>query len=192
MNPSELHKFDLTHPGHWIVAADRDWAWETSLVLEHIESEFIRAAASYAMFEPITLSTIGHLENQSRYERCLNGIYATAFVYSLDSISKLLSAINDHLTPPDSVRLLISEYEGCFGNLKNIRDSIAHIEDRGRGLDRNKKALLSHFLVLGCMNERRFEYTGNDGKIYGVEISEPTLLLAHRILQAIINAYVWE
>jgi hypothetical protein len=84
MNPSELQKFDLTHPGEWIAGTDRDWAWETSNVLNLLEDEFVRAVTSYAMFEPPTLGTIDHLETQSRYERCLNGIYATAFVYSLD------------------------------------------------------------------------------------------------------------
>jgi hypothetical protein len=192
MNPAELQKFDLTHPGHWIAGSDRDWAWETSHVLDLLEGEFIRAVASYAMFESPTLSTTGDLRTESKYERCLNGISATAFVYSLDAISKLLSVLNNDLSAPESVRLLISEYYGYFGTLRNIRDSAAHIEDRARGLDRHKMTLSSPIIILGCVNQRRFEFTGSDGLCYGVEISEPTLLLAHRILQAIINAYAWD
>jgi len=91
MNTTELKKFDLSFPGRWIAGSDRDWAFETAHILSLVEDEFVRAVASYAMFEPITTSNVEQFDLwQSKYESCLNGIYATSFVLSLDAISKLL------------------------------------------------------------------------------------------------------
>lgn len=194
MNTAELKKFDLSFPGHWIAGSDRDWAFETALILSSLENEFVRAVASFAMFEPITTSNVEQFAdlNQSKYEGCLNGIYATSFVLSLDAISKLLEALKKYLNPPSTVLIFISEYEAIFGHLKHIRDSIAHIEDRSRGVDKYQRRIPTNFLILGAFVERRFGFTASDGKFYGIELSESTLLSAHRILQGIINAYTWE
>lgn len=194
MDITELQKFDLSYPGHWIAGSDRDWASETALILSLLEARFVRAAVSYAMFEPITAINVKQFADlkQSKYERCLNGIYATSFVFSLDAISKLLEALKKYLNPPDAVLTLISEYETIFGHLKHIRDSAAHIEDRGRGFDKYQEKIPANLLVLDTFIERRFAYTAGDGRLYEVELSESTLLSAHRILQGIINAYNWE
>lgn len=193
MNIVELRKFDLIYPGHWIASSDRDWANDTSGILSSVDSEFVRSVTSYAMFKPITANYVEQFYDLSKYESCLNGIYATSFVFSLDAISKLLNALKTYLSPPDAVLDLISEYESIFGHLKHIRDSIAHIEDRSRGVSKNKKEIPSNILVLGSFfNERCFGVTASNGNLYGVELSDSTLLSAHRILQGIINTYTWE
>ena len=197
MDITRLEKFDLTYPGHWIAGPDRDWASETAQMLSLAESEFIEAVASFAMFEPVTATNVKqslHI-TRSKYKSCLNSIYARAFVYSLNTIRMLLNKLQEHFNPPDAAKVLISEYDNRFRNLKHIRDSSVHIEDRGRGIYRRKgkeHEVQSTVIVLGCFSERRFDFTGEDGRCYGEEISESTLLLAHRILQAIINAYNWE
>jgi hypothetical protein len=193
MDTANLKKFDLSFPGHWIAGPDRDWAFETALILSLVESAFIRAVASYAMFEPVTASNVQLFDlGQSKYERCLNGIYATSFIVSLDAISKLLEALKKYLRPPDTVITFISEYESAFGHLKHIRDSMAHIEDRGRGVDKYQRRIPTYFLILGAFIEGRFGFTASDGKYYEIELSESTLFSAQQIIQKIINAYGWE
>ena len=189
MDESQLHKFEIQYPGHWIVSPDRNWAAETADILSLAEDQFLRAVVTYAMFKPVTRETFSH---PSKYVRCLNSVYAMAFVYSIDSISKLLDVLHKELKPPDAVQLLISQYSLRFGDLKHIRDSIAHIEDRGRALDKNHKPIPTSIIVLGCFNDRRFEFTASNGKCYAVEISDSTLLSVHGILQEIINSYNWE
>jgi hypothetical protein len=189
MDESQSHKFDLKYPGHRIIGPDRDWAGDTSHVLSLVEDQFLRAVVTYAMFKPVTRETI---RQESKYVHCLNSVYATAFVYSLDSISKLLDVLKKELKPPDDVLRLIAKYSSHFGDLKHIRDSIAHIEDRGRALDKNHKPIPTTIIAMGCFNDSRFEFTGSDGKCYGIEISDPTVLSVHGILQAIINSYKWE
>jgi hypothetical protein len=47
-------------------------------------------------------------------------------------------------------------------------------------------------IFLGVIVGNKFQFSGNDGKLYSIEISESTLQIAHGILQGIINGYTWE
>jgi hypothetical protein len=95
------------------------------------------------------------------------------------------------LHPPAAIRPLCEDYERQFGQLKHIRDSAIHIEDRGRGKTRYQQPVNANVLILGSFIERRFVFTGEDGKQYEVEISDTTLLRAKEIIQKIINMYPW-
>ena len=97
----------------------------------------------------------------------------------------------DLMFKPTRITTLL-EYKNLFGHLKHIRDSAIHIEDRGRGVNRNQKPINTHIIVIGCFIERRFTFTGEDGKQYEIEISDATLNVAKEIIQKIINSYVWK
>jgi hypothetical protein len=189
----DLRQFDLNFPGFWIEAADRDWAWKTFQVLQLIESLFVEAAAAYSLFRPITADNFLEFidSDKSPYERCLNGLYGKAFVFALDGIGKLLSRLCEHLDPPPAVGPLREKYETQFGHLKHIRDSAIHLEDRGRGVTRFQKPIDTRVFLLGSFVERRFLFTGEDGRQYEVEVSKSTLNDAKEIVQGIIAAYSW-
>ncbi|MDD5177528.1 MAG: hypothetical protein PHQ05_14010 [Sterolibacterium sp.] len=194
MEIDALAEFDLKMPGNWIAGDDRDWAGDTLLVFSLLEAEYERAIAAFALFEPLISEYVHErIHTQlKKYERSLNSIYAREFVLSLDSVCKLLNTLARDLNPPAAVQLLIAEYAHLFGYLKHIRDSVAHIEDRGRGLDRRRRRIQVPVLVLGGFNERRFEFTAEDGNCYSIDITRETALSARNILQAIINEYSWE
>lgn len=191
MKLEELKQFDLRFPSPWIEGEDRDWASENQLALSNLERLFEEAVAAYWKFDPITAENIQDRINESTYSRCLNSIYAKAFIYALDGINNLLSRICKYLHPPKSVETLKEEYKKHFGHLKHIRDSAIHIEDRGRGKDRKGDPLNTSIIILGSFNERRFGFTGNDGKHYEIEISDSTLFSAKNIIQKVINSYEW-
>jgi hypothetical protein len=197
INYDNLKQFDLTFPGHWVEGEDRDRAFQTQHILSLIQGLFTEAVVSCALFQPITGLNIKaciarfRKGDESAYERCLNGLYAKAFVFALDGIEKLLRRLSDSLNPPKEVNHLYKEYKKCFGHLKHIRDSAIHIEDRGRGKTRDQKPLDTCIIVLGCFIEKRYAFTGEDGKQYEIEISESTLKTAKRIIQKIINSYSW-
>jgi hypothetical protein len=198
MNLNDLTRFDLFFPGHWISGSNRRWAVEVGHALGLVQSLFIEAVTAYAMFQ-FQLSTqenaleyIQSKRNESPYERCLNSIYAKAFVFSLNSIGELLCHLSADNNSPASVQKWYEKYKKHFGHLKFIRDSAIHIEDRGRGRTRNQKPLKTYSVVLGGFIERRFTFTGEDGKQYEIEISEGTLQTARGIIQEIISAYTWE
>ncbi len=196
-NFQNLRQFDLTFPSHWLEGEDRDQAFQISHTLSMIRSLFTEAVASYALFQPLTAENIDdHIEkwtnnDETPYERCLNGIYAKAFVFALDGIEKLFNHLVTSYSSPEKVKHLHEEYRRLFGHLKHIRDSAIHIEDRGRGKTRKQKPLDTHIVLLGCFIEKRYTFTGEDGRQYEVEISESTLNKAKAILQEAINSYSW-
>jgi hypothetical protein len=196
-NYNDLKQFDLAFPGHWIEGEDRDRASQVQHILSLIQGLFTEAVVSCALFKPITGANIKDCiarfrkGDESAYERCLNGLYAKAFVFALDGIQKLLHRLSESLNPPQEVNRLYKEYKKHFGHLKHIRDSAIHIEDRGRGKTRTQKPLDTYIIVLGCFIEKRYAFTGEDGKQYEIEISETTLKTAKRIIQKIINSYSW-
>jgi hypothetical protein len=196
MNLKELTRFDLHFPGHWIVGSDRDWAFGVAHTLGLVEGLFVEAVTAYALFKPITkenaLEYIHRKRNESPYQRCLNDIYAKTFVFSLNSIGGLLRHLSADTDSPTTVPELYRDYRKHFGHLKHIRDSAIHIEDRGRGRNRHQKPLKTHLIVLGGFIERRFTFTGEDGKQYEIEISAESLEIAKEIIQKIIRAYTWE
>jgi len=194
MDSDALAGLDLAKPGNWIAGEDRGWAGDTLLVLSLVEGEYERAVAAFAMFEPLAAENAQEaIRNPpNKYERCLNQIYARAFVLSLDAITKLLEQLADVLQPPQEVQTQIDRYIAEFGYLRHMRNSIAHIEHRGRGQDRHQRRIEAPVIVLGGFNERRYEFTGEDGAHYNVDISRDRVLAVRDTLQALLDAYQWQ
>ena len=195
-NLKDLTRFDLYFPGYWLSGDDRDWGFRVNSTLWLVQDLFAEAVAAYALFQPITkenaLEYIQSKRDESPYERCLNSLYAKAFVFSLHSIGELLRHLSADTNSPTVVQQLYQEYKEHFSHLKHIRDSAIHIEDRGRCRTRRQQPLQTNLIVLGCFIERRFTFTGEDGKQYDIEISDGTLEIARGIIQEIIEAYTWE
>jgi hypothetical protein len=80
----------LHFPGHWIEGTDRSWASESFLVLRQIQGLFEEVVAVYSKFDPITEENYKNKIHESPYTRCLNSIYAKAFVFAIDGIGKFL------------------------------------------------------------------------------------------------------
>ena len=73
MDVDSLKQFDLNFPGIWINGEDRDQAFQTRHVLGLIQSLFVEAVASYALFQPITVQNVRDFidRDESPYERCV-------------------------------------------------------------------------------------------------------------------------
>ena len=180
--------FDVLRPGTWVAGDERDWADETQRLLSLIQHEFERAVACWAAYCPLRVDPQVGLDI-GRHAKALREVYAREFVLALDSISKLLSKLPK---PPDEVVRLQREYWHRFGDAKHIRDSFAHIEDRGRGRRQGGEPVQSPLVVLACFVGDRFEFTASNGNRYGIEVSAGTLTLAHELVQGIIGCYKWE
>lgn len=184
MHEKRLDKFDLKRPGGRLIGKNSEWAWDSERLLDLIEHEYNRAVAAFAMFAP-------NFIRRGKYERCLNEIYAREFVLSLDTITNPLETLRNNLSPPPAVKPLIRSYVATYGYLEQIRDSFAHIEDRGRGRDKKNKPLATRVVVISCFRGRWYDFTGADGKQHSVEIAEGTLLAVRSTLQCIFDSYSW-
>jgi hypothetical protein len=195
INPKDLENYSLILPSPWINAEDHNIASMTLHVLGLINDLFIEAVASYACYQPITkemlMATI--TANKSPYEKCLNNIYAKTFVYSLNNILNLLKLLtNIKYNPPLTVIKYCEEYQLKFKDIRHIRDSLMHIENRGVGEDKYGEQINSNLLVVGGFLDNRYCFSGSDGKVYEIEISEKTLIIVKDILQNVINSYSWK
>jgi len=183
----------LIMPIGWISDPDRDWAMNTRMILSAVEESFESAVAAFVNFIPLSYENFENsILRTSRYHVILNRIYIKEYVLSLDTLNKLFCVMMEDIKTPISARDLIAEYQDRFGHIRYIRDSIAHIEDRIRLLDRFGNRLPAKVVLLGALSDNKFGFTGSDGRIYSIEISESVLNDINRITQGIIDSYYWD
>jgi hypothetical protein len=121
----------------------------------------------------------------------LRHLYAKSFVYALDTISQLVRVISELDQLPiaacDQCEIFLTEFDSC----RDIRNSFQHIEDRLRGIGRNKKPIPSPILILGGFHGNCFGATTSEGKYVDIEISSATISKAETILKNLIWCFNW-
>lgn len=138
------------------------------------------------------------------FERTLPFIYARAFLYALDAFGKVLAVLAKEDNVPDNVATLQARFEEVFPDLRGVRDTAQHLEDRARGLDRNKQPLdlkpISNafidapgggVLAIGCLNGSRYGSTKSDGRYGEVDVSPDSMRLLQMILQGVLQSFKW-
>lgn len=195
MNRDKLKIFEIELPAPWIDGQDRDWAFQSHMLLSTIIDHFEAAVIAFTLFEPPDIEKMiqrgadGEITiTRNKWEDSLRSAAVKMFVSALDGIGKILGVLRrDERTPSKAVEVC-NELSGQFEAVKYIRDSHQHMEDRCRGLGKWDKAVPSSVLLLGVMMDgRRHIMTGSDGKQYGIEISEAVL----RMVQANIEDLIW-
>ncbi len=188
MDGSCFARFELKRPGYFVSGESPEWEDGATHLLWHMEREFKLAIVSFCMFEEI--------EREKKQKDLISSplselkqIYARSFVVCLDSTNKILKALKKDFNPPGDISPLIKAYDRAFGHLKHMRDSIAHIEDRGRLRDKKKKPIKSGVVCFGNFIEKGYVIIGADGTNYQIEISETVLESVQSILQKVLDAY---
>jgi len=141
------------------------------------------------------------------YEHQIIFIYAKTFVFALDMMGKLLNILCEEYKNnlPKGVFDQKDTFFKLLPQLKDVRDSLQHQEDRGRGLDKKgqpldiKPGLKGNIyiagtksLVLNNLNGNKFGTTINDGQFVEIEISDQTMIIAQQCIQGIIDSFSWE
>lgn len=195
LNPDKLKSFEIELPAPWIDDQDRDWAFQSRMLLSTIIDQFEAAVIAFTLFEPLDVEKMiqrgadGEITiTRRKWEDSLRSASVKMFVSALDGIGKILGVLRrDDRMPPKAVEAC-NELSDQFEAIKHIRDSHQHMEDRCRGLGKWGKPVPSSVLVLGAMMDgRRHIMTASDGKQYGIEISEAVL----RMVQANIEKLIW-
>ena len=132
-------------------------------------------------------------------------VHAKTFLYALDRIDKLLDVLANTPQVPGAVATALERFRVSVPDLRGVRNSVAHYEDRSRGLDRDEKpldlkptslplarAFLGKCLALENLCGNRFGSTMADGHYGEVEVSRTTLEAAGAAIQAVINAFRWK
>ncbi|OYU27965.1 MAG: hypothetical protein CFE41_08305 [Burkholderiales bacterium PBB2] len=140
-------------------------------------------------------------------ERNVVSILARAFVYALDGFDKFLAVLAAEPDAPAKLGELSARVGSIFPDLRGVRNSTQHLEDRARGLGagRNPKPMTLQpvenrlisapgggVLVLNSLNGNRFGCTMSDGHYGEVEISPQSLQHLSSLLHEVLQCFRWK
>lgn len=147
----------------------------------------------------------GHVP--SEFERNVIPIFARAFVYALDGFAKFLNVLASEPGIPPKINELAARLESMFPDLREVRNTSQHLEDRSRGLGagKNPKPMTlkpvqnrlinapgGGVLVLNSLNGNRFGCTMSDGHYGEVEVSPQALQLLSTLLHEVLQCFQWK
>ncbi|WP_129232831.1 hypothetical protein [Cronobacter condimenti] len=134
-------------------------------------------------------------------------IYAKSYLFSFDAIDRFIEVLEKTDGLPDAVRSSLAESRALFiskfPELRHVRNTTHHLEQRALRLDRFNKPLRikgidkpglktnDTTLVLNNLRGTRFGCTLNNGNYGEVDISRESLEDMRLIVQNVINSFPW-
>lgn len=138
------------------------------------------------------------------YQRQLVFMHAKSFLLALDRIDRIVGVLIKMPNLPEAVVQAKQAFDAALPTLRGVRDSVAHHEDRSRGLGKDGKRLRlkpvdnqlarvpGGVLILESLNGRNFGSTMADGQYGEVPVTSASLAVANQLVQAIIQAFRWK
>lgn len=133
-------------------------------------------------------------------------MHARAFLYALDSFDKFLNVLKRTENVPAKIKEMHKEFGDSFPDLRGVRNSSQHMEDRSRGLGsgRNPKPLElksvdnqlvkadDGALVLNSLNGTKYGNTMADRHYGEVDVSPQSMEVLSSIFQEILDSFQWK
>ena len=131
-------------------------------------------------------------------------IHAKTFLFALDNFEKQFKKLLEDEIIPKSCDHLYSRFIENFPNLKELRNSAHHHEDRIRGEKYGKKINLKPVsngfihapnggvLIINSLNGNNYGGTLGDGTFGEVEVSFESMSKLQSIIQEFLNSLIWE
>ncbi|MBJ8436760.1 hypothetical protein I6M64_05405 [Acinetobacter lactucae] len=145
--------------------------------------------------------------NPIEFENHRTFIYARAYLNALDNFDRLLKKLVEEKNIPSEVGEYHKKISTYFPDLRPVRNTMQHLEDRSRGLDSsrppkpmNLKKIDNNIihapnggvLVFNTLNGSNFEATKANGELGRVEISKQSLEKLHEIFTGVLNSFIWK
>lgn len=139
------------------------------------------------------------------FEHNLPFIYARAFLYALDAFDKFLGVLAKEPDVPPRVAELHKQIATNFPDLRGVRNTSQHLEDRSRGLGGGRspqplelKPIANNLinapegaLVLNCLNGSKYGSTMADGHYGEVDVSPESMQRMQSVLQELLSLFKW-
>lgn len=138
------------------------------------------------------------------YEGRLPFLHARGFIFALDTLANLLRVMASETWAPPVLKAIRDDWITAFPQLKHVRDTAHHVEDRVRGLDRDGNPLqvaplaneminarTGGVLVIDSLMNNRYGCTLGDGTYGELEVSGTSLAAATALLQRALDAFSW-
>jgi len=183
----------LEIPGDWIAHEDRDKAFEIDMILKEFVGALDEAALVLALYNEATASGPPHPADRRGSNQRLRRLYAKCFVYALDEATQLALVLEKDPGVPEQAKQLCRRFNSSIPDLRDLRNSLHHTEDRIRGLGRDKTPLPTPLIIMrGFAENRLCATTDKEERPYAeVEISHATLSVACRIAEELIWSFEW-
>ncbi len=130
-------------------------------------------------------------------------ICAKSFVYALDSFEKVLAVLMRLEGAPPDLRNSIQMISEAFPDLRSLRDTSHHIEDRLRKLDRKGRSIelkesdigiissAGGVLVLNTVNGDTYCATLEDGTVGAIDINQESLNKLVAVFERALASFSW-
>ncbi|MBE0662068.1 MAG: hypothetical protein IH597_06335 [Bacteroidales bacterium] len=139
------------------------------------------------------------------FENGLAFMHARAFLYSLDLIDKFISVLENMEGTPEKIKKIHQMFTANFPDLRGVRNTTQHLEDRARGLGAGRspkplelKAINNRLvksesgaLILNSLNGTKYGNTMADGHYGEVDVSPSSMQILSSLFQEILNCFEW-
>lgn len=145
----------------------------------------------------------GRLPREFEHNRVF--IFAKAFLYALDSFEKFLDVLSVEEDVPESLQQLHQKFKDIFPDLRGVRNTSHHIEDRIRGLgvggkELDLKPIENSFiyapgggvLAINNLNGTKYGSTMSNGHYGEVDISPDSMEKLQEIIQEVLMSFKWK
>ncbi|MBU1207076.1 MAG: hypothetical protein KKH04_09145 [Proteobacteria bacterium] len=132
-------------------------------------------------------------------------IYARAFLYALDAFDKFLGILSREPSVPPELMALHTQIAAAFPDLRGVRNTAQHLEDRARGLGAGREPMDlkpvenrminapgGGVLVLNSLNGSNYGSTMADGHYGEVDVSPESMQHLQRILHEVLRSFRWK
>lgn len=169
---------------------DSSTAFEVMNLLMQLENNFIDANLSYNLFNAEynkqKINAID-LSIPRKYSHRIIFIHAKSFVQALDNFQRTLKTLSTYPTLPKGISEIENKLLDFFPDLRGVRNSMQHMEDRIRGLDNRNKPLTLQPINDGFINapngayafdnlhNTKFKTTMSDGHYGEIDISKQSI-----------------
>jgi len=207
----------LRYPGHIIDHPDNECGSKVLRLLTSLEHPlaaatlalewFVKAQSTYEsdllshQSPSETVNTIPSNPGQVAddlpwsYKRQIVFVHAHTFVYSLDRIDRTLQVLLALLDGSYDISDIYKYFQNSIPDLREVRNSSAHSEDRMRGLGRDKQPIVPNplgFIMLENLHGTKFMSTMANGNLGKVDVTLDTLKASETAIQAVIDLLKWK
>jgi hypothetical protein len=129
-------------------------------------------------------------------------LYAKAFLNAADAIGRMIAVIEKYSTAPAAMKGASSRYYASFPDLRGVRNTTQHLEDRGRGLGERGRPMqpvqatsgpvMIRGLAIDVLINNRFGSTLADGTYGEVEISAASLATIRDHIETVLQLFQWK
>ena len=186
--------------GEWEVEAQRRREIEESLRSQHGHFD--------GLYEQAGLLLKREQWQQGKLPRQIESafvfLHAHSFLYSVDEIGKFLEILANTEGAPERARTAAKRFDVDLPQVREIRNSAAHKEDRQRGPGPRKKPISQQpideygisapgggVMVMSTLYNQTLVYTVADGRTVGLDVTVATLEVVRDIIQELLNAFPW-